>query len=128
MAGYNSWVALENAIREKNREAMKEVVDLSFKDAHRNVDQFYNSPEGRYKRTGQLAESPEQEFSAYGNIVEGEIRLDTTYHYIPSGRNTKTIYEYAESGELLGNGGFWENTEVDIENNIRKAYGRRFSK
>ena len=114
MAGYNSWAALENAIREKNREAMKEVVDLSFKDVHRNVDQFYNSPEGRYKRTGQLSESPEQEFSAYGNIAEGEIRLDTTYHYIPSGRNTKTIYEYAESGGLLGNGGFWENTEVDI--------------
>ncbi len=128
MAGYNSWVALENAIREKNREAMKEVVDLSFKDAHRNVDQFYNSPEGRYKRTGQLAESPEQEFSAYGNIAEGEIRLDTTYHYVPSGVNTKTIYEYAESGGLLGNGGFWKNMEVDIENNIRKAYGKRFSK
>lgn len=128
MAGYNSWAALENAIREKNREAMKEVVDLSFKDVHRNVDRFYNSPEGRYKRTGQLAESPEQEFSAYGNIAEGEIRLDTTYHYIPSGRNTKTIYEYAESGGLLGNGGFWENTKIDIQNNIRKAYGKRFSK
>lgn len=128
MTEFTSWLALEAAARKKMQEAMKATVDKSFEDAHRNVDHFYDSPEGVYKRTGQLAESPEQTYSAYGNIAEGEISLDTTYHYNPSGVNTKSIYSYAENGELLGNGGFWENTKEDVKKNINQEFGKRFSK
>ena len=37
--------------------AMKETVDKSLLDAEDNVMEFYNSPEGAYKRTGQLGNS-----------------------------------------------------------------------
>lgn len=107
---------------------MQEVIDESFKDAHENVDHFYDSPEGVYKRTGQLAESVEQEFKSGTNSASGSISLDTSYRYNPSGRDTKTIYGYAESGGLLGNGGFWEQTKEDVKKNIDKSYGKRFSK
>lgn len=128
MAEFISWGALQDAARRKMQEAMKATIDESFQAAHKNVDYFYNSPEGAYKRTGQLSESPEQKYSTYGNMAEGEISLDTTYHYIPSGRNTKTIYGYAENGGLLGNGGFWEETKQDVKKNINKEFGKRFSK
>lgn len=128
MTTFNSWKALESAARKKMQTAMKNTVDKSFQDAHRNVDNFYNSPEGVYKRTGQLAESPEQSFSAYRNIAEGEISLDTSYHYIPSGIDTNTIYNYAEQGGLLGNGGFWEETKEDVKKNIDEYFGKEFSK
>lgn len=107
---------------------MQEVINESFKDAHENVDHFYGSPEGVYKRTGQLAESVEQEFKSGTNSASGSISLDTSYRYNPSGRDTKTIYGYAESGGLLGNGGFWEQTKEDVKKNIDKSYGKRFSK
>lgn len=125
---FKSWKELERYVNKLNREAMREVIDESFKDAHENVDHFYDSPEGVYKRTGQLAESVEQEFKSGTNSASGSISLDTSYRYNPSGRDTKTIYGYAESGGLLGNGGFWEQTKEDVSKNINKSYGKRFSK
>lgn len=101
--------------------------NTSFVNAHSNVDQFYNSPEGRYKRTGQLAESPEMSLSGSGDSYHGEISLDTGFRYNPSGRDTQTIYGYAEEGGLLGTGGFWEQTEQDVEKNINEAFGKRFN-
>lgn len=128
MPTFKSWKELERYVNKLNREAMREVIDESFKDAHENVDHFYDSPEGVYKRTGQLAESVEQEFKSGTNSASGSISLDTSYRYNPSGRDTKTIYGYAESGGLLGNGGFWEQTKEDVSKNINKSYGKRFSK
>jgi len=128
MPTFKSWKELERYVNKLNGEAMQEVVDESFKDAHENVDHFYDSPEGVYKRTGQLAESIEQEFKSGTNSASGTISLDTSYRYNPSGRDTKTIYGYAESGGLLGNGGFWEQTKEDVSKNINKSYGKRFSK
>lgn len=106
---------------------MQEVIDESFKDAHKNADHFYDAPGGVYPRTGQLAESVEQEFKSNSNTANGTISLDTSYRYNPSGRDTNTIYGYAENGGLLGNGGFWEKTKEDVEKNIRDSYGKRFS-
>lgn len=120
---YSSWGALKAAIEGKMKEAMEETIDKSFEDAHKNVDEFYNSPQGRYQRTGQLAESPEMELSG----LHGEIRLDTSYPYNPSGRDTMTIYNYAESGGLLGNGGFWERTEEDIQKNLESVFSKYFN-
>lgn len=128
MPSFKSWKELERYVNKLNREAMQEVVDESFKDAHENVDHFYDSPEGVYKRTGQLAESVEQEFKSGTNSASGSISLDTSYRYNLSGQDTKTIYGYAESGGLLGNGGFWEQTKDDVKKNIDKSYGKRFSK
>jgi len=124
---FNSFSALKKALQQEVQAAMTEVVDKSFQDAHRNVDQFYNSPEGRYKRTGQLAESPEMALSGGGDLYHGEISLDTGFRYNPSGRDTQTIYGYAEDGGLLGQGGFWQQTEQDVEKNINEAFGKRFN-
>lgn len=126
MASYKSWASLKAAIQRENNAAMQEVVDKSFMDAHENVDEFYNSPEGQYKRTGQLAESPEHEFYGGGNVAKGIIRLDTTFVYKPSGISTEEIYTLGENGGLLGNGGFWMKTEQDIQKNINECYGKRF--
>lgn len=128
MPTFKSWKELERYVNKLNRETMQEVIDESFKDAHENVDHFYDSPEDVYKRIGQLAESVEQEFKSGTNSASGSISLDTSYRYNPSGRDTQTIYGYAESGGLLGNGGFWEQTKEDVSKNINKSYGKRFSK
>ena len=124
---FNSFNALKKEIQKEVQAAMTEVVDKSFQDAHRNVDQFYISPEGRYNRTGQLAESLEMSLSGGGDSYHGEISLDTGFRYNPSGRDTQTIYGYAEDGGLLGQGGFWQQTEQDVEKNINEAFGKRFN-
>ena len=76
---FNSFNALKKAIQKEVQDAMNEVVNTSFVNAHSNVDQFYNSPEGRYQRTGQLAESPEMSLSGGGDSYHGEISLDTGF-------------------------------------------------
>lgn len=124
---FNSWGALKKALQNEVRDALEETVDKSYQDAKQNVDNFYNSPEGRYKRTGQLAESVQQEISGSGDSLCGTISLDTSYVYNPSGRDTQTIYGYAEDNGLLGNGGFWEKTKSDVEKNIQESFEERFS-
>ena len=89
---FNSFNALKKAIQKEVQDAMNEVVNASFVNAHSNVDQFYSSPEGRYKRTGQLAESPDMSLSGGGDSYHGEINLDTGFRYNPSCRDTQTIY------------------------------------
>lgn len=85
--------------------AVAETVDESFIDLHINVDSFYRSSEGRYSRIGQLAESPQHNgIQSGGDTVTGGISLDTGYIYDPSGRDTQTIFGYAEDGGLIGNG------------------------
>ena len=125
---FNSWSSLKKELQKEIKSAMEETIDNSFVDAHSNVDQFYNSPEGRYHRTGQLAESSEMSLSGSSDSYHGEINLDTGFRYNPSGRDTNTIYNYAESGGLLGNGGFWGSTEQDVEKNLDEAFGKRFKK
>lgn len=137
MATYKSKSALLAAIQKEMYSAMEETVEKSFQDLHENVDYFYDSPGNPtsvhtpppgYDRTGQLAESPEREISGGGNTVTAKLNLDTSYKYTPSGRDTKTIYGYAEDGGLLGNGGFWKKTLYEIEENMNEAFEKRFKK
>ena len=65
-------------------------------------------------------------FSGGGDSAIGEISLNTSKQYNPSGRETLTIYGYANAGGLLGNGGFWEKTIADVDKNIQDAFGKRF--
>lgn len=133
---FSSLKALQQAIEDEARAAFKETIEDSFHDLHEHVDDFYSRPGNPtsvacpppgYDRTGQLAESPEREITLdAGKYMEGELRLDTTYKYDPAGRDTKTIYGYAEEGGLLGKGGFWIRTEVDIEKNMNNAFKKRF--
>lgn len=140
----NSMSALRAALQREMLAAMEETVDKSFQDIHTNVDNFYNSGGGGqvvecsvtqtkkrkrngYKRTGQLAESPQIDgISGGGDTVTGQLSLDTGYVYNPSGRDTETIYGYGENNGLLGQGGFWEKSLEDIEENKNEAFGKRF--
>ena len=80
-----------------------------------------------YKRTGQLRDSPQLDGINYsGDSAQGQISINTGTQYSPSGRDTATIYGYAEAGGLLGNGGFWERTEEQIQDNIDESFGKRF--
>lgn len=125
MKTVNSISALKVQIMKQMVSAVTETVDESFKDLHANVDSFYNSPQGRYSRIGQLAESPQHDgIYSGGDTVTGGISLDTGYRYDPSGRDTQTIYGYAEDGGLIGNGEFWAKTKVDFERNIKSAFGK----
>lgn len=133
---YSDFASLQKAIQKEMHTAFEEAIEESFKDLHENVDFFYakpgnptpgNPPPG-YDRTGQLAESPERTISGGGNELHGELKLDTSYRYNPSGRDTETIYGYAEEGGLRGHGAFWERTLEDIEDNINSSFGKRFSR
>ena len=99
---FTSWGALKGALQKEVRSAMTEVVTKSFEDARTNVDNFYNSPEGIYQRTGQLAESPEMALSGGGDSVSCESRLNTGFNYDPAGRDTrkkmyrKILQKYSE--------------------------------
>ncbi len=125
---FDSWNKLKKSLQKEVRDATEEAVEKSFQDLHENVDNFYTAPEGRYRRTGQLAESPEMRLYGSGDSYTGELSLDTTYQYYPAGRPTDVIYGYAEDGGLLGNGGFWQRTQLNIEENINEAFGKRFQK
>lgn len=110
--------------------ATQEATEQSFQDLQDNVRQFYSVPEGRYHRTKQLMNSPQlKEISFSGDTASGEIEIDTNSpSYNPAGRDTATIYGYAEDGGLLGNGGFWQRTEEKIEKNTQDAFGKHFNK
>lgn len=124
---FTSFGALKTALQQELVTAMNETIDKSFQDAHTNIDGFYASPEGRYHRIGQLGESPESEVYGGGDSVTGIVRLDTGYRYNPSGRDTQTIYGYAESGGLRGNGGFWAKTKEGVKNNTTEIFGKHFN-
>ena len=119
---FSSWAVLKAAIQKECEEALQEAMEKSYKDAKDNINNFYASPEGEYHRTGALAESPKMSVSG----MHGELSLNTGYAYSPAGRDTNTIYNYAESGGLIGNGGFWAKTEADVQKNIDESFGKRF--
>ena len=119
---FTSWGALKAAIQKECEEALQEAMEKSYTDAKDNVENFYAAPEGDYHRTGALKESPTMSVSG----MHGELSLNTGYDYSPAGRDTNTIYNYAESGSLLGNGGFWAKTEADVQKNIDALFGKRF--
>lgn len=124
-----SFEALEKAIQDQMNKAFKEAVEDSYDDLKKNVAHFYDAPQGTYKRTGQLKASPQLDAINFnGDTAVAQISINTSTQYWPAGRDTATIYGYAESGGLLGYGGFWKQTELDIENNINKSFGKYFSK
>jgi hypothetical protein len=125
---FKSMDALVKALQTEMYVALEEAAEQSYMDLKENVNFFYDSPEGRYKRTGQLKASPQLDSINYnGNSAIGQISINTGTQYDPAGRDTNTIYGYAESDGLIGNGGFWRATEYDIEDNIAESFGKRFS-
>lgn len=122
--------ALKAAIQKEMYSALEETTEDSYQDLKKNVGFFYSAPEGsRYKRTNQLRDSPQLDTVNYsGDVAKGQISINTGTQYDPSGRDTQTIFNYAEDNGLLGNGGFWQKTQDDIEKNIDRDFGERFDR
>ena len=123
---FSSWGALKEALQEELAAATAEAIDLIYEDAKENIKDFYSAPGGRYHRTGQLGNSPMCSCVASGDSASGAVWLNTGFSYYPSGRSTQTIFNYAESGGLLGNGGFWAKTVGNADNNINTAFSNHF--
>ena len=121
--------SLKAALQKEMYAATQEATEKSYEDLKSNTESFYDSPEGRYQRIGQLRDSHQLDGIDFnGDNAIGQISINTGTQYDPSGRDTATIYGYAEDGGLLGNGGFWRRTEEKVEKNIQDAFGRHFNK
>ena len=124
---FTSWNALRSALQKEMYAALDEATENSFGDLKENVAHFYDAPEGTYKRTGQLMASPQLDgINHNGDSAISQISINTGTQYDPAGRDTETIYGYAEDGGLLGYGGFWEKTNHEIRKNIANSFGKRF--
>lgn len=107
---------VKQQLLEKMVAAVENATDKSFELLQRNVNEFYSIPEGKYHRTGQLQASPRCEgVSQTKDGAIGQISISTGTQYWPAGRDTEWIYQIAESGGLIGKGGFWEGTESKIQ-------------
>lgn len=127
IAKYTSMAALKNALRKQMYSTIQEATEKSYDDLRENVSEFYNSPQGTYQRTGLLKDSPQLDGINYnGDNAVGQISINTGTQYDPAGRDTETIYGYAEDGGLRGNPGFWDRTEDDIQKNIEKIFSKHF--
>ena len=126
---FTNWKDLEKAIQKEMYAAWEKTTMKSLRNLEQNVTNFYSFPEGKYKRTVQLQDSPQLD-SAFrdGNSAVSQISINTGTQYDPAGRDTETIYGYAEAGGLRGKGGFWKETEADIQRNLDNEFGARFDK
>lgn len=123
----DGWGSIEAQMRAALVNTVTQATEKSFEDLQDNVDRFYNSPEGIYQRTDQLQASPQNDgVSSSGNSAVGQISINTGTQYDPAGRDTETIYGYAEDGGLLGQGGFWADTEENIQKNLDEATAKNF--
>ena len=136
MATYKSLDSLKSAILKEVRSAVDAAVHqfVQWKIIHglrhfqKNVDEFYTIPEGRYHRIGMLQAAPQLDtVFETKNGAMAQISINTGTQYDPAGRDTETIYGYAEADGLIGKGGFWERSKEEIpeilEEEIEKRLG-----
>lgn len=119
--------ALKAALQKEMYAGIREATEMSYEDLKSNVENFYDSPKGRYQRTRQLGDSHQLDGIDFnGDSAVSQFSINTGTQYNPAGRDTATIYGYAEDGGLLGNGGFWQRTEEKIKKNIEDAFSKHF--
>lgn len=124
---FTNFASLKKAMLSELQDAVYEATKKSYENLKENVSHFYDSPEGRYHRTGQLQDSPTNDgCSSTSNGAIGQISLNTSTQYSPAGRDTEWIYNTAEANRLLGNGGFWKKTESEIQNILDSEVAKRF--
>ena len=128
MASYKSLNALKSAILKEVRSAVDAAAQESKNVLQSNVDEFYSVPEGRYHRIGMLQAAPQLDtVFETKNGAMAQVSINTGTQYDPAGRDTETIYGYAEDGGLIGKGHFWERTTEKVpgilEEEIEKRLG-----
>lgn len=124
---FKNWNSLIAAMKKEVVSGVTEATEDTYEDLHDNVQHFYDSSGGIYQRTYQLAASPMLDgISETGNGAVGQVSINTGTQYDPAGRDTNWIYHVAEDGGLIGNGGFWEKTENQAQENLDNAMSKRF--
>lgn len=133
MAGYTSWVALENAIQKELKNTMNTIEHRSYNKALENAEEFYSqgSPK-RYVRTGTYGDTPDSTgVSGGGNHYETDIYMNPNGHGYSTGTfSAYQVWEAVENSSygVLGLPGRWNETESDIQKIINEEFGKRFSK
>ena len=128
MASYKSLNALKSAILKEVRSAVDAAAQEAKNVLQKNVDEFYSIPEGRYHRIGMLQAAPQLDsvFETKNGAI-AQVSINTGTQYDPAGRDTETIYGYAEADGLIGKGHFWERITAEVpgilEEEIEKRLG-----
>ena len=135
MAVYRNWKSLEKGIVDRVQEATKDCSDWALNRLEENLARFYETDEPiLYVRTGHLGESGKQ--FPHRNTLAGAVGgvyIDERPFYTTGTYETPWVFENAEIGyppsHMLGNPFFWEDTMIDIENDLMpRSFGRFFRK
>lgn len=132
---YKSWSALEKDINNSIAMATSAAQMDAALRLSEYMDYFYATPKPKvYDRTGHLGESWRiGSFTPTPTGAIGEIYIDESDFYTTGTYQTPWVFENAESGyppsRMLGHPHFWEDTMIDIENEIiPNAFGKYFRK
>lgn len=78
-----------------------------------------------YKSMSTLKEALQNKMQEAVNESINNLQENEDYFY-PAGKNAPTIYESAEDNGSHGNDGVLRKITYEIEENIQKAFGKRF--
>lgn len=130
---FTSWADLESALQKEMRSAMEESVNDGYLKACENAVDFYieGNPQF-YNRTGKYGDAPDTDgVEGSGNHLSARIYMNPSGHEYTTGTfSAQEVWEAAENhtAGVLGKPGRWAQTEVDIEDAIDKAFGKRFTR
>ena len=127
MPKYKTMSSLKTALRKATFDTVLNATSKIHEKLQENVGTFYSVPEGIYHRTGQLRDSVMNDgVTPTINGAIGQVSINTSTQYAPSGRDTETIYGYAEDDELIGHGGFWSDTGLVAQEMLNAEVIKKF--
>lgn len=126
MTTYKSLDSLKKAILKEIHSAVADAAQESKNVLQNNVDEFYTVPEGRYHRIGMLQAAPQLDIVfETTNGAMAQVSINTGTQYDPAGRDTETIYGYAEDDGLIGKGHFWERSKEEVPKILKEEIEKR---
>lgn len=127
MPKYKTMSSLKTALRKATFDTVLNATSKIHEKLQENVRTFYSVPEGIYHRTRQLRDSVMNDgVTPTINGAIGQVSINTSTQYDPSGRDTETIYGYAEDDELIGLGGFWSDTGLVAQEMLNAEVIKKF--
>ena len=126
MTTYKSLDSLKKAILKEIHSAVADAAQESKNVLQNNVDEFYTVPEGRYHRIGMLQAAPQLDIVfETTNGAMAQVSINTGTQYDPAGRDTESIYAYAEDDGLIGKGHFWERSKEEVPKILKEEIEKR---
>ena len=147
---YNDMTSLLRGITKEMQKAMTELSDQSREIVDKELSGYYTGSPKMYKRTGMLARDGEVTpvTGDKEQVFIARLKKDYTYPSItytyPDGsqttsksptmedvlRLTNDGATYGSVGKLhpaIGNGGYWQRIEEQIEQSLNETFGRHFN-